>query len=258
MKKLVFFPLVLLALALSACGTLRGSGRIETETRRVSNFDEVTLAGSGEVIITQGDETALSVEADDNLMRYIKTEVHGGTLTLSIEPPAPMVSVWPTKEVKFYLTVTDLESVTVAGSGSVTSEAISADRMDLNVLGSGDIHLNSLDAADVTVNVAGSGTVNVDDLVTKDLMTTISGSGECTLQGDTVEQAVRVTGSGNYLADELLSESAHVTITGSGNGYVNVSERLDVRITGSGDLRYTGSPELTQTVLGSGDVSAVR
>jgi predicted small secreted protein len=256
MKKLFLFPLIFVALALSACGTLRGSGNVITETREIGRFDEINLAGIGEVIITQGDEVSLKIEAEDNIMRYLKSEVQGGALTLSLRQPAAMVSVWPTQPIKFYVTVTDLEAITVAGSGDVSAEAITAKSMALRVLGSGDIHLEALDSDDVTVTIAGSGDVKVDDLAGSNLITTITGSGTCTLQGEVTEQGVRIAGSGDYRADNLQSEDANVTIAGSGSSYVNVSDSLDVRITGSGDVRYSGSPRLTQSIIGSGDVVA--
>lgn len=254
MKKLIFFPLVLLALALSACGTLRGSGHVETETREIGRFDSINLAGIGEVIITQGEETTLVVEAEDNLLRYLQTEVRGDTLTLSLRQPGPMVSVWPTQPIKYYVTVTDLEAITITGSGDVTAESLDADQMELTVIGSGDLHLDALQSDDVGMTVAGSGNITVDDLSARELMANVTGSGTCSLQGEAVEQAVRITGSGDYRADDLQSETARVTIAGSGSGYISVTDSLDVRITGSGDVRYSGSPQLSQTIIGSGDV----
>jgi hypothetical protein len=257
MKKLVLIPLFILALALSACGALRGSGRLKSETRPISRFDKINLAGIGEVILTQGDEVSLTVEADDNLLRYIKTEVRGDTLTLSLRPPAPFVSVWPTQPIKFYVSVTDLEAITVAGSGDVTAEALTGERMELSVLGSGNIRLGMLTADDVTITIAGSGDIRLDDLTTDELLTTLTGSGTCRLQGAADEQAVRIAGSGDYRAADLDSATAHITIAGSGNSYITVSESLNVRITGSGNVRYTGSPSIQQTIIGSGDVAAI-
>ena len=90
MKRLsMWLALMVLMAASLACAvpfvgirTIKGSGNVVTEERDVSGFDRVALSGFGEVIITQGDKESLTVETDDNLMRYIETKVRGGTLEL--------------------------------------------------------------------------------------------------------------------------------------------------------------------------------
>ena len=74
-----------------------------SESRDVSGFDRVSLSGSGEVIITQSGEESLSVETDDNIMQYVKTEVRGGTLYLDID--AQGVAVLSPTRLTFTLSV---------------------------------------------------------------------------------------------------------------------------------------------------------
>ena len=54
MNRHMLLAIALIALLLSGCALagVRGSGDIVTETREVSDFDRVSLSGSGEVIIT--------------------------------------------------------------------------------------------------------------------------------------------------------------------------------------------------------------
>lgn len=254
MKKLRFFPLIFLALALSACGVVHGSGHMITETRSIGYFDEITLAGSGDVIIKQGDEISLEIEAEDNLMRYLQSDVHGDTLILGERKIFPGLSLWPTRPIKFYVTVIDIETITLSGSGNILANVLDSKDIDIHVLGSGDIHLNELEAKTLTVKITGSGDVKIETLAANEVMATISGSGTCNLEGNTRDQSLRIIGSGDYRASELESENAWINIIGSGNGYVMVKDDLDVRITGSGDLRYSGTPQVNQTIIGSGDL----
>ncbi|MFZ6027125.1 MAG: head GIN domain-containing protein [Chloroflexota bacterium] len=259
MKKLFVFPLILLlALSLSACGMVRGSGRVIDEERSVGDFDKIMLAGIGEVILTQGEEISLKIEAEDNLMRYLKTEVHGDTLVLGTKEEYAMLALQPTRPLKFYITVTDLEAITVAGSGDVYADTLlEVKGMALTVLGSGNIRLEQIETDDISVNITGSGEIEVDSLTSKALTTTISGSGECSLEGEVTDQTVKITGSGSFWGRNLQSENASVLIAGSGDGEIHVRDDLDVNIIGSGNLRYTGSPRLSQSISGSGDVSNV-
>ena len=52
-------------------GVVRGSGDLVTEEREVSGFDELHFSGMGSLIIEQGDEETLIIEADDNIIDLI-------------------------------------------------------------------------------------------------------------------------------------------------------------------------------------------
>src|SRR5262252_10451573 len=79
-----------------------GSGKIVTEPRTVSDFSAVSLSGSGHVIVEQTGTESLTVTADDNLLPYIKTEVHGNTLELGLKDNS-MMGLRPTKDIVFHL-----------------------------------------------------------------------------------------------------------------------------------------------------------
>jgi hypothetical protein len=254
MKKLMIFPLILLALALSACGAIRGSGDVTTETREVSGFNAVNLAGIGELILTQGDEASLQVEAEDNLMRYLETEVRGDTLVLGIKESWRMNSIWPTKPIKFYVTLKDITAVTITGSGSARAEKLEATNLELNVYGSGDIQVDEVNAKRAKVNLTGSGNIEVDTLTADEVHTSISGSGECRLSGEVSQQELHITGSGDYLAKKLASQMADVTVSGSGGSTLWVTDTLEVRLSGSGDVKYYGEPQVSKNISGSGHV----
>jgi hypothetical protein len=57
---------------------MTGSGNVITESRDVAGFNEIALGGIGTGIVTQGDEEALTIEAEDNLLPPIGSEVREG------------------------------------------------------------------------------------------------------------------------------------------------------------------------------------
>ena len=224
--------LAIAVLPLSACalGTLRGSGKLVTETRSVNDFNRVSLSGSGKVIITQGEEESLTIETDDNVIDYIASEVKGGTLTLGTKSGK---SVSPTR-LRFTLSVKDLVGLKVSGSGDITSASLDTDRLEIGVSGSGDIQIDSLTA--------------------KALKIGISGSGHVELAGKSPTQEVTISGSGNLRAADLQCETAKVTISGSGSATVWATESLNARMSGSGSVKYYGSPTVSSKRSGSGKI----
>ena len=243
MKKGMIPGLTAIALLTSGCcacpsflgyADVRGSGNVVTETRRVIDFDRVSLAGSGRVIITQGDDESLTVEADDNLMQYIKAEVEGRTLVLGFTDTPRFGTFRPSRTTEF----------------NVTLKALSG----LTVFGSGDIETGRLQTKDLEIKISGSGDIEIESLKAEQLEVLLSGSGNVDLMGNVAEQSVQITGSGKYRAGDLESQRAEVQALGSGGAVVWATDTLDVRITGSGDVEYYGHPRVTQHVTGSGDV----
>src|SRR6266550_6637138 len=108
--------LMLCSVLVNACmfDSIGGSGKIITEPRTVSGFSKVSLSGSGQVVIEQTGMESLTVTTDDNLLPYIKAEVHGDTLELGSKE---MTNIRPTDDIIFKLTVKNLDELHVSGSG---------------------------------------------------------------------------------------------------------------------------------------------
>ncbi len=62
---------------------IKGNGNEKTETRKVSTYDQVELEGSMNVKLVAGTEGVLEVQAEENLLEYILTEVSGDELKIS-------------------------------------------------------------------------------------------------------------------------------------------------------------------------------
>ncbi len=211
-----------------------GSGKLASETRAVAGEHGVELASFGGLIITQGDNEGLVIEAEDNLLPLIESDVNKeGILVLRFKNHE---SIQPRKGITFKLTVRNLDQITLSGSGSIDAASLKADHEKIRLPGSGDIRIVRLDAGDVVAKVEGSGKI------------ALSGGGART-------QAVDLSGSGAYSAGEFKTAAADVSISGSGEAEINASETLDVKISGSGEVNYSGNPKLTKKISGSGSVS---
>jgi hypothetical protein len=203
---------------------VRGSGHVVTEERTVADFDRVSLTGAGDVIITQGEAEALTVETDDNLLPYIQTRVKNGTLTLGFAAAARKKNVRPTKGITFHLSVKDLTALQISGAGNMRAASLEADLLELHLSGVGDFQVDALAAQELEVNVSGAGNVR--------------------LAGQVMEQDVRLTGAGDYRAGELESQTATVQLSGVGTATVWATDSLDTQISGVGEVQYYGDPEV--------------
>ena len=214
---------------------VRGSGKVVEEERSVSDFTGVALSGIGNLYIEVGDEEALRIEAEDNLLPYLETEVRGTTLEITTREN---VNLLPLRPINFYLTVKALDTITVSGSGHAEAPGLQAEQFFATVSGSGSVKMAGLEAEALTATVSGSGGLDI-------------------AGGEVEMQDITLSGSGKYEAKGMESAEADVRLSGSGSATVRVRDRLDVTISGSGSVRYVGDPTVRETVSGSGGVSQI-
>ena len=58
---------------------------MKTKTVFVENFDQISFTDFGKLILQQGDYESLTIEADEDIIDDLKTEVSNGTLHLGID-----------------------------------------------------------------------------------------------------------------------------------------------------------------------------
>ncbi|MBI4709105.1 MAG: DUF2807 domain-containing protein [Candidatus Portnoybacteria bacterium] len=212
---------------------ISGSGNVITEEREVADFDKIYLSGLGNLIIEQGDKESLKIEAEDNIIPKISTRVSDKALEIKYERFWPWFFIKPQKQVNFYITVKDINKVSISGSGSVSAANLKTNSLEVLITGSGKANLN---------------------VEAENLKSTISGSGDFSLSGKATNQEISISGSGNYEAKNLESKKADIKISGAGKAQIRVQEKLDITISGSGEVSYIGNPQIDQKISGSGKV----
>ena len=196
-------------LVLSACSVVTGSGRIESETREVSGFTRIDLSGSGEVTVVQGDVESLTVEADDNVLPVLTSDVSDSTLKLGTKSGTTVNTRSP---IRYRVMIKDFTGISLSGSGSVIADDVQVGALRSDISGSGSVELGG-SADEQDIRVSGSGRYEAAGLTSEKVNAEISGSGRVvvTVSG---ELKVDISGSGTvtYSGDPTVDES----ISGSG------------------------------------------
>jgi hypothetical protein len=242
MKNKIVFALAGLVLIISilACDlsvsnlaggqSVRGSGSVVEESRSVSGISKVELAMPGTLHISIGSSEELQIEAEDNLLEYIQTNVRGNTLRIETQRG---INLQATRPIEYYLTVAELEAVDISSSG--------------------DVEVADLESQSFSASISSSGNLLISNLVGDSLQVKISSSGDLEILGGEVqEQTIRLSSSGGYNARDLASTEADVTLSSSGDATIQVSGRLTGRLSSSGNLYYIGNPTLDVSMSSSG------
>lgn len=231
--------------------TVRGSGHIVSETRDVSGFDRIDLAGSCDLEISVGKDYKVTVVGDDNLIEFIRTEVSGsGTLHIESER-----SYSTRRGIRIEISMPHLTDLEITGSGDAELSGLKEDELEINITGSGDVQLAG-EVHDLDIDIRGSGDVDVYDLQAETVRVSSSGSGDVELEGHADMLEIVQRGSGDVDARRLEAISADAELYGSGDLAVRAKESFDGSVFGSGDIDLYGNPpRLNRRVMGSGDIN---
>ena len=230
--------------------SVRGSGRVVAEEREVGGFTGVKLSTIGTLYIEVGNTESLRIEAEDNILECLETDVEGDMLRIRNRPNT---NLRPTKPVEYYLTVRVLDEISLSSSGDAIAGDLETDRFTVSISSSGGFEMEKLSARQVEVDISSSGDVGLDWLAADLIDVSISSSGNLRIAGGEVEsQRIRISSSGDYRAENLASREARVRLSSSGNARIMVSDDLDAGLSSSGSVYYSGSPTVRKRVSSSG------
>jgi len=216
-------------------GGVAGSGIVKSESRKVADFDAIRVDYPAEIIVRQGRSESLKIEAEDNLLPQLSTDVRNGTLVLENSEQNWRDRVNPSEPVIITITVVNLNEVQFPTAGKMQIEGLETDSLTVSVSGAGDMTLTELSAGDLNFNLSGAGNINVD--------------------GKSENLRLSISGLGNFNGGDLQTQDAHVQISGAGSATVWADDTLDANISGAGSIEYYGDPNVNEHISGVGSVS---
>lgn len=187
---------------------VRGSGEVVSESREVHDFDEILLEGSGDLVVEVNGSESLVIEAEDNLMPLLTSEVRNGRLELGQRE-----SISPTEPISYVVSAADLEGVSIAGTGDVIASNLDCTVFRASIAGSGSFDVEgSCEGLDVAI--AGSGDFDGEELLVASASISIAGSGDALVNvTDALDVSIAGSGDVEYIGDPSLD----IDVAGSGN-----------------------------------------
>ncbi len=230
---------LVVSLFLSSCGFdihigdfgtgKKGNGNVVTDTRGVS--DEFTRVSASEglmVYVTQSDDFAIEVEADENIIDLIRTDIKNGKLRIHAEENIGRA----TKNIYVSLPkITELH----ASSGS---------------------HLetkNTVRSNELTVDGSSGAILDV-DLIAQELEIDASSGANLGIAGTANNADVDVSSGGNINAKDLETKTCTADASSGGNVKIQVSKSLMADASSGGNISYSGDPTVEKKKSVSGSV----
>jgi len=206
-----------------------GNGDVQKEERKASElFKGVKTSSAIDVYLSQGSNPRIVVEADENLLEYIATEVKDGILRVYPDD----VNIRRAERMRVYVTMKDVEYISTSSAGDVIGETpIKADELKISASSSGDVKL---------------------EVYANSLFLKTSSAGDIILKGEADFVQASTSSAGDVNAAGLNVREAELSASSAGDIKITVTERLKARASSAGDIYYFGDPEFVDARSSSG------
>jgi hypothetical protein len=216
MNRFLFWSLAFCSTLLLGCGgesipeeKIFGSGTKTESIREVTDFTAIEMKTFGEVDVSFGQETSVTVSIDDNLVDIVDTTVMDGKLTIATKKRfssglGPKVSIkmpvltdveflgqgaFAIREIKG-----DSLTIKMPGTGALTASG-EVQSLYVDVSGVGNAILKKLSAKSAVFKLSGAG--NIEASVVDSLKVESSGTGSIKVIGNPKDVEKKITGTGS-------------------------------------------------------------
>ncbi len=227
---------ILLALLTSSCAFTmnwgegkRGNGEVVEESRKISEDFTTVYASEGlDVFVSQGSDFEIVVEADENIIDLIGTDIEDGKLKIhAIENIGRA-----TKNV--YVTLPEVEALkSSSGADLVAQTIIRGDKITLDASSGSDIEA---------------------EVIAKLIEADASSGADIKVSGKTDSFYADASSGADIKAQKLKAEKCNADASSGAGISVNVSETLTADASSGADISYTGDAAVTKKKSVSGSV----
>jgi len=225
--------LFILLVSTSSCfveglGGIRGNKHVVSDDRKIDNdFDVIKVQQGINVYLTQGNDTSLKVEADENIIDLLVTEVKNDVLYIRFEK-----NVYKAKAKNVYLTADGFSKIKTSSGAHVRSE---------NTLKIPDLNLDSSSGSSIKVHVSAN-----------DISSSTSSGANMDIYGKTKTFSASASSGSSIDADELEAEDVTARASSGANINVYANGKLKARASSGGDIDYGGNPGTVDKDTSSG------
>lgn len=194
-------------------GRVSGSGTVANEQRNLSGFKAIDVGSTFEVEVTAQKDFSVTVEADDNILPLIETEVRRGVLNIEcsqrVSPKTPM---------KIIISAPDIENIEASGAANLIINSIKNGGLRIDASGASKILVTG-ETAKLVVDVSGATKVDAEGLITENADLDASGASQVLVN---VSNSLRTDASG---ASKIIYSGSPRDLNTKKNGAASVSPR---------------------------------
>lgn len=220
---------VFTATSASAERSVRGNRDVVKETRKIRSFDAIDISSAFEVELTQSDKESLVIEADENLLDHIYTEVVGGTLKIYTKGNIRNINT-----MKAYISFKMISEIEVSGACEI-------------------VGMNKMKFDEFTFDASGASEIELSFTATQ-VELDLSGASEINFSGYADKMEIYASGAVEINALDFEVKKCEIDVSGACSVKVFVTEDLEIEASGATSVRYKGKPFIEIDVSGASSV----
>ncbi len=184
---------------------VRGSGNVSAEKRDAAGFASVEAGGVFQVIIVAKKDFSVEVEAEDNLLPLISTEVRDGVLRIETDQ-----RLRPTRPMLVRVSAPDIEKIDASGASNFTLSDIKNSGLAVEASGASKVTIAG-ETSKFNVGLSGASKIDAAELKTETALIDASGASQIT-----VNVSRELTSDLSGASKVIYSGSPHVVTRRSG------------------------------------------
>lgn len=231
---------LVLALFLSSCGFdlnfgdfgagKKGNGSVVEENREVTaDFTAIHASEGIDVYVTQANDFNISVEADDNIIDLIGTEIKNGKLKIHAVENIGRATK------KVFVSLPEVTSLLSSSGAHLTAQ-------------------NKITASNLILDASSGAHINAETRV-ENLEIDASSGANIEVSGSATEVYVDGSSGANIRGKNLMVTECKADASSGANINLNVSKSLTANASSGGNISYSGDAEVTRNKSVSGNVS---
>ncbi len=158
----------------SMSGT-QGSGNTKSEMRSVSGFKQIEAGSAIALEIDANKDFSVEIEADDNLLPLIKTDVSGDTLKISTEG-----EISSKTKIVVKISMPELTSLSISGASGAVVSNVKTNSLELKASGASKIKISG-EANDLESDASGASGIDAESLMINNADVEASGASNTTV-----------------------------------------------------------------------------
>jgi hypothetical protein len=237
---------------------IKGSKIVKLEQKQVGDFESIEVEDNLEVFLVKGDDCALEIEADDNLIEFVDYKLTGKNLRISTTRDMSSykkLSVRVTYNDKLNMViakdetnVTALSDVTV---DNVTFKSYDYAKLFLNAK-TKNFTLMANDKSKVELNLKSDKTAvdlsksaYVKALIsTTEMRFDMYQKSSADIEGDVLNLKLRLDNTSDFTGKKLTAKTALVEVSAYSKTSINISGNATIDASGNSEIELFGEPKI--------------
>jgi hypothetical protein len=202
-------------------------GNLVKEERNLSGFNAISVQNAIHLVITQGTSEKVTVEAKDDILHHLYTEVTAGVLKIGVKG-----RVINTGEMNVYVTVKEFKSLESGSASKVQGEG---------KIVTGDLRISSGSASAVKI-----------DLKCDKLEIRSGSAAKIRISGSAQSVSIESSSAASVDLYDLKAEKGEIEASSAASVKVHITREVEAKASSAAHISITGNPASRNSTSSSG------